>query len=90
MVTTESDYVGTEQKIDLVGRFNCVCETVKRSKSDDTSSETQVICKLTVPTGYHFQVGFMASFDSDIKPDMKIIAINKYTSHAVCECESWK
>lgn len=90
MVAVDSGYVGTEQKIDLVGRFNCVCETVKRSKSDETTSETQVICKLTIPTGYHFKVGYMASFDSDVKPDMKITSISKYTSHAVCECESWK
>ena len=27
MVDAESDYVGTEKKIDVVGRFNCIVET---------------------------------------------------------------
>ena len=90
MVNMDSGYVGTEPKIDLVGRFNCVAEVVKKSKSDDSKTEKEVICKLTVPTGYHFKEGFMASFDSDIKPDMKIISVSKYTNHSVCECISWK
>lgn len=90
MVNAGSDYVGTEPKIDLVGRFNCVSEVVKKSKSDDSKTEKEVICKLTVPTGYHFKEGFMASFNSDTKPDMKIISIAKYTSHCVCELISWK
>ena len=90
MVNMDSGYVGTEPKIDLVGRFNCVAEVVKKSKSDDSKTEKEVIGKLTVPTGYHFKEGFMASFDSDIKPDMKIISISKYTGHGVCELVSWK
>ena len=90
MVNLDSGYVGTEPKIDLVGRFNCVAEVVKKSKSDDSKTEKEVICKLTVPTGYHFKEGFMASFESDTKPDMKIISISKYTGHCVCELTSWK
>lgn len=90
MVDAESDYVGTEKKIDLVGRFNCIVETVKKSKTDDTKTENNVVCKLTVPTGYHFKVGFMASFDSPAKPDMKITFISSFTNHCICECETWK
>ena len=90
MVNLDSGYVGTGPKIDLVGRFNCVAEVVKKSKSDDSKTEKEVICKLTVPTGYHFKEGFMASFESDEKPDMKIISISKYTNHCVCECITWK
>jgi hypothetical protein len=90
MVSTASDYVGTEQKIDLVGRFMAIVETVKRSKNDDSKTENEVICKLTVPTGYHFKEGFMCSFESDEKPDMKIVSISKYTNHCVCECITWK
>ena len=90
MVNVPSDYVGTETQIDLVGRFDCVYETVRRSKSDDTKTENEIVCKLTVPTGYHFKEGFMCSFDSDTKPDMKIITVSKYTNHCVCDCVSWK
>ena len=90
MVNVESDYVGTEKKIDLIGRFNCIVETTKKLKSDDTKTESEVICKLTVPNGYHFKEGFMASFDSCEKPDMKIISVSKYTEHSICECTSWK
>ena len=90
MVDAPSGYVGTEPKIDLVGRFNCIAETVTKSKTDETKTEKQVVCKLTVPTGYHFKEGFMASFESDIKPDMKIISVAKYTEHCVCELTTWK
>ena len=90
MVDVPSDFVGTEKKIDLVGRFNCIVETVRRSKTDDKTTEKEVTCKLTVPTGYHFKVGFMASLDNAEKPDMKIISVTKYTNHCVCECESCK
>lgn len=90
MVDMPSDYVGTEQKIDLVGCFNCIAETVSKSKTDETKTEKQVVCKLTVPTGYHFKEGFMASFESDTKPDMKIISVAKYTEHCVCELTTWK
>jgi hypothetical protein len=90
MVQVPSDYVGTEPKIDCIGQFDCICETVKKSKNDDSKTENEVTCKLTVPTGYHFKVGFMASFDNPEKPDMKIISVSKYTSHCVCECVSWK
>ena len=90
MVNVSSDFVGTEQKIDLVGRFNCIVETVTKSKSDDSTTEKEVICKLTVPTGYHFKEGFMASFDNPEKPDMKIISVSKYTEHCICELVSWK
>ena len=90
MVDAPSDYVGTERKIDLIGRFNCVCETVKKLKTDDTKTESEVICKLTVPNGYHFKEGFMASFENPEKPDMKIISVAKYTEHCVCDCVSWK
>lgn len=90
MVNVQSDYVGTETKIDLVGVFDCVPEVVKSSKTDDKKTENNVICKLTVPTGYHFKEGFMASFDSAEKPDMKIISVAKYTNHCVCECVTWK
>ena len=90
MVDVPSDYVGTETQIDLVGQFNCITEVVKRSKTDDTKTEKDVICKLTVPTGYHFKEGYMASFTSSNQPDMKIISVSKYTNHCVCECVTWK
>lgn len=90
MVSEKSEYVGTEEKIDLVGRFDVVAEITKKSrKKDEQATESEVICKLTVPTGYHFKEGFMLSFDSDTKPDMKIETISKYTGHCVCECVSW-
>lgn len=90
MVNDPSDYVGTETKIALVGRFMVIPETVRKSKNDDSKTEKEVVCKLTVPTGYHFKEGFMCSFESDTKPDMKIISVAKYTGHCVCECVSWK
>ena len=90
MVNVPSDYVGTETKIDLMGRFNCVAEVVKKSKSDDNKTENEIVCKLTVPTGYHFQEGYMASFDDPEKPDLKIVSVSKYTNHCVCECVTWK
>ena len=90
MVQMPSDYIGTEPKIDLVGRFDCVCELVRKAKKDDTTTEREVICKMTVPNGYHFKVGFMASFESDEKPNMEIISVSKYTSHSVCELASVK
>ena len=90
MVDAPSDYVGTEKKIDLIGRFNCIVEQKSKSKSDDSKTESKIICKLTIPTGYHFKEGFMASLDSCEKPDMKIVSVSKYTEHCVCECESWK
>ena len=90
MVNVSSDYVGTETKIDLVGAFDCVPEVVKRSKSDDKKTEKDVICKLTVPKGYHFKEGFMASLDNPEKPDLLIQTIYSYTDHCICECVSWK
>lgn len=89
MVNAKSDYVGTETKIDLVGCFDCIVETVSKSKSDDKKTENEVICKLTVPTGYHFKTGFMCSLNSREKPDMKIVTVKKFTNHCVCECVSW-
>ena len=90
MVAVESEYVGTEQKIALIGCFDCICQTVSKSKSDEAKTEKEIVCKLTVPTGYHFKPGFMASFDNPEKPDMKIETVEKYTSHCVCELISWK
>jgi hypothetical protein len=90
MVNVDTGYVGTEPKIDRIGCFDCIPEVVKKSKSDDSKTEKEVICKLTVPTGYHFKEGFMASLSNPEKPDMKIISVSKYTSHCVCECVSWK
>ena len=91
MVDAPSDYVGTEKKIDLVGRFNCIVENLtKKSKTDEKTTEKEVVCKLTVPNGYHFKEGFMASFDSPEKPTMKIVTVTKYTEHSICELVSWK
>ena len=90
MVDAPSEFVGTEKKIDLVGRFNCIVENKKTSsKTDEKKTEKETVCKLIVPTGYHFKAGFMASFTSPTKPDMKISAVTKYTGHCVCELESW-
>lgn len=90
MVNVKSDYVGSETKIDCIGRFDCTVRKFTKSKnSDDNKSKNEVICELEVPNGYHFKVGFMASFDSDIKPDMLIKSISPYTSHSVCELVSW-
>ena len=89
MVNVESDYVGTETKIDCMGRFDCICETVRKSNTDDEKTKNEVICKMTIPRGYHFQVGFMASFKSSEKPDMKIISVAEYTNHCVCDLVSW-
>ena len=90
MVNMPSSYVGTETKIDLVGRFDCVVKEFTKSKNkDDSKSKNEVICKLEVPNGYHFQPGFMASFDSDTKPDMLIKSVSPFTSHSICELISW-
>lgn len=84
------DYVGTEPKIDLVGRFDVVVKDfIKNRNKDDSKSKDEVICKLEVPNGYHFQPGFMASFESDLKPDMLIKSVTPFTSHCVCELISW-
>lgn len=91
MVDVPSDYVGTEKKIDLIGRFNCVVDELsKKSKSDEKITEKEVVCKLTVPNGYHIKPGFMASLESPEKPDMKVIAVKKFTEHSICELETWK
>lgn len=88
MVNVKSDFVGTEQKIDCIGCFDCIVEEVAKSKSDE-KTEKEITCKLTVPNGYHFKVGFGVSLNSFEKPDLKIISIKRYTSHSVCECTSW-
>jgi hypothetical protein len=88
MVDAPSGYVGTERKIDLVGRFNCIVETKTEEKTENGTTSKQKTVILTVPNGYHFKEGFMLSFDSDTKPDMKIEKISKYTGHCVCECVS--
>lgn len=90
MVNVKSDFVGTEKKIDMIGRFDCIVETTKTQTSNDETTENNIICKLTVPNGYHFKEGFMASLTSNEKPDMKITSIKHYTSFSVCECETWK
>lgn len=90
MVNVKSDYVGTETQIDLVGRFDCVVKDYSKSRNkDDSKSKDDVICRLEVPNGYHFQPGYMASFDSGEKPDMLIKSVTPYTSHCVCELVSW-
>lgn len=91
MVNVSSpDYVGTEPVIDRVGCFDVtVREFSKTRKKEDTKSKDEVVCKLEVPNGYHFQPGFMASFDNDMKPDMLIKKVLPYTSHCVCELISW-
>ena len=89
MVDAPSAYVGTEKKIDLIGRFNCIVETKVEEKTENGTTSKQKTVTLTVPNGYHFKEGFMLSFESDTKPDMKIETISKYTGHCVCECVSW-
>lgn len=90
MVNVKSNYAGTETQIDLVGQFDCIVRKFTKSKnSDDNKSKNEVICELEVPNGYHFQPGFMASFDSNIKPDMLIKSVSPFTSHSVCELVSW-
>ena len=90
MVKASSDYIGTKPVIDRVGQFDCIVRKYTKSRNkSDSKSKDEVICELEVPNGYHFQVGFMASFDSDTKPDMLIKAILPYTSHSVCELVSW-
>jgi len=90
MVDAPSDYVGTEKKIDLIGRFNCIVETKVEEKTENGTTSKQKTVTLTVPNGYHFKEGFMASFDSCEKPDMKITSVSRYTNHSVCECTSWR
>ena len=95
MVDVDSDYVGSERKIDLIGRFNCIVKTSIRSKKDDAKptnevNESEIICELTIPKGYHFQRGYMASFDNPEKPDMIIDSIDSYTQHNICKLKSWK
>ena len=90
MVSEDSGYVGTESKIDLVGSFDCVVKNYTKTRTkDDSKSKDDVICELEVPNGYHFKVGFMASFDSDTKPDMLIKSVKPFTGHCVCELVSW-
>lgn len=89
MVDVPSDYVGTEKKIDLVGRFNCIVEVKADTKSENGTTSKEKAVTLTVPNGYHFKEGFMASLESSDKPDLKIVAVERYTSHTVCKCEAW-
>lgn len=90
MVYEDSGYAGTEPKIDLVGKFDCVVRRFTKSKSkDDNKSKKEVVAELEVPKGYHFQPGFMASFDNSEKPDMLIQSVKPYSSHCVCELISW-
>lgn len=91
MVNVKSvDYPGTETKIDLVGSFDCVVRRFTKSKNkDDNKSKNDVIAELEVPKGYHFQPGYMASFDSAEKPNMMIKAVTPFTSHCLCELVSW-
>lgn len=91
MVNVKSpDYPGTETQIDLVGRFDCVVRRFTKSKSkDDNKSKKEAVAELEVPKGYHFQPGFMASFDNSEKPDMLIQSVTPYSSHCVCELISW-
>lgn len=90
MVYEDSGYAGTEPKIDLVGKFDCVVRRFTKSKSkDDNKSKKEVVAELEVPKGYHFQPGFMASFDNSEKPDMLIQSVTPYSSHCVCELISW-
>jgi hypothetical protein len=91
MVDAPSDYVGTEKKIDLIGRFNCIVETKVEEKTENGTTSKQKTVTLTVPNGYHFKEGFMASLESSTKPDLKLTElVGKYTSHSVFKCESWK
>lgn len=91
MVDAPSDYVGTEKKIDLIGRFNCIVETKVEEKTENGTTSKQKTVTLTVPNGYHFKEGFMASLESSIKPDLELTElVGKYTSHSVFKCESWK
>ena len=91
MVDVDSDYVGTEKKIDIIGRFNCIVETKVEEKTENGTTSKQKTVTLTVPNGYHFKVGFMASLESSTKPDLKLTElVGKYTSHSVFKCESWK
>lgn len=91
MVDAESDYVGTEKKIDLIGRFDCIVETKVEEVTENGTTKKQKTVTLTVPNGYHFKEGFMASLDSCTKPDLKLTTlVGKYTSHSVFKCESWK
>lgn len=90
MVNTKSGYVGTEPKIDLVGRFDVVVKEFNKTRNkDDSKSKDEVICKLEVPNGYHFQPGYGASFSSGEKPDMMIKSVSPYSNHCVCELISW-
>ena len=90
MVSADSNYVGTEPKIDLVGSFDCVVRRFTKSRTkDDTKSKNEVVAELEVPKGYHFQPGYGASFTSGEKPDMMIKSVTPFTSHCVCELVSW-
>lgn len=95
MCEVKSDYVGTETQIDMIGRFNCIVKTSIKPKKDDNKpsnevNESDIICELTVPAGYHFKRGFMASLENPEKPDMIIDQIDIYTEHCVCKLKSWK
>ena len=91
MVDAPSDYVGTEKKIDLVGRFNCIVETKTEEKNENGTTSKQKTVILTVPNGYHFKVGFRASLESCDKPDLELKElVGKYTSHSVFKCVSCK
>lgn len=91
MVNAPSDYVGTEKKIDLIGRFNCIVDTKIEEKTENGKTSKIKTVILTVPNGYHFKVDFMASLESSTKPDLKITElVGSYTSHSVFKCESWK
>ena len=91
MVNVPSSFVGTERKIDLVGRFDCIVETKIEEKTENGTTSKHKTVTLTVPNGYHFKVGFMASLESSEKPDLELTElVGKYTSHSVFKCESCK
>lgn len=91
MVDVKSGFVGTEKKIDLVGRFDCIVEQKTEEKTVDGTTVKEKVIRLTVPNGYHFKEGYMMSLESRTKPDMKLEElVGKYTSHSVFRCVSWK
>lgn len=89
MMSVKSDYVGTEQKINAVGIFNCYTEFSQERKQTAKGFEIVDAAKLYVPTQYHFLCGDGVSFTCGDVPEYRIVKITRYSMFCVCEVEAW-
>lgn len=88
MMEVESDYVGHETKINLVGTFQCQVEYANKKQQTPQGIVDKDIVKLYCPLGYGLKTGDMLAIRSG-KPTHKIMSISEHLEHVVCEAESW-